>query len=82
MGGRFTEILDAKQSLEHSLVGVTKERDTLAQRLHESIKQLHSLKCGEVSRLNSVVAKLQASRQAILDENKTLRSIQLHQSGE
>jgi len=68
MGGRFAEVLDAKAGLETQLAAISRERDTMAQRLHESIKQLHSVKVGEVARLHAVIAQLQASRELLQGE--------------
>ena len=65
MGGRFAEVLDTKGALEAQLAAVTRERDTMGQRLHECIKQLNSLKTGEISRLHTVIAQLQASKELL-----------------
>ncbi len=74
MGGRFAEVLDEKAHLEQQLSSTMRERDSMAHRLHECIKQLHAVKNGEVARLQTVIAKLQSSREHLQQEVLQLKA--------
>ena len=73
LSSRLGEVLDAKGALEAALSAVTQERNTLAAKLHESVKNMRLLKYGEVARLETVNARLRAAQQATQAEYLALK---------